>query len=50
VIENEQVNVSGKSSLRVLNFPTNDANNSILEPSIDLPLSHDECSTDLCDK
>jgi hypothetical protein len=50
VIEKEQVNVSGKSSLRVLNFPTNDANNSILEHSIDLPLSHDKCSTDLCDK
>jgi hypothetical protein len=34
----------------VLNFPTNDANNSIHEPSIDLHLSHGECSTDLCDK
>ena len=50
VTEKEQVNVSGKSSLDVLNFSSNDANNSILEPSIDLPLSHDECSIDLCDK
>ena len=34
----------------MLNLSTNDANNARLEPSIDLPLSHDECSTDLCDK
>ena len=34
----------------MLNFPSNDANNSILEPFINLPLSHDECSIDLCDK
>jgi hypothetical protein len=50
VTKKEQVNVSNKSSLDVLNFPTNDANNSIHKPSTDLPLSHDECSTDLCDK
>ena len=50
MIEKEQVNVSVKSSLDVLNFHINDANNSILKPSIVLPLSHDECSTDLCDK
>ena len=36
------------SSLDVLNCSTNDANNAILEPSIDLPLSHDECSTEVC--
>ena len=48
--EKEQINVLGKSSLDVLNFSTNDANNAILEPSIDLPLSHDECSTNPCDK
>ena len=34
----------------MLNFPSNNANNSIPEPSISLPLSHDECSIDLCDK
>ena len=34
----------------MLNLSTNDAKNARLEPSIDLPLSHDECSTDLCDK
>jgi hypothetical protein len=50
VTKKEQVNVSDKSSLVVLNFPTNDANNPILKPSIDLPLSHGKYSTDLCDK
>jgi hypothetical protein len=50
VTEKEQVNVSDKSSLVVMNFPTNDANNPILKPSFDLPLSYGECSTDLCDK
>jgi hypothetical protein len=50
VTEKEQVNVSDKSSLIVLNFSTNDANNPILKSSIGLPLSHGECSTDLCDK
>ena len=50
VTEKEQVNVSGKSSLDVLIFSTNDANNSILKSSIDLPLTHGECSTDLCDR
>jgi hypothetical protein len=50
VTEKEQVNVSDKNSLVVMNFPTNDANNPIPKPSIDLPLSHGECSTDLCDK
>ena len=33
----------------MLNLSTNDANNARLEPSIDLPLSHDECSTNVCD-
>jgi hypothetical protein len=33
-----------------MNFSTNDANNPIPKPSIDLPLSHGECYTDLCDK
>jgi hypothetical protein len=50
VTEKEQVNVSDKNSLVVMNFPTNDANNPIPKPSINLPLSHGECSTDLCDK
>ena len=30
--------------------PREKSHNSILEPSINLPLSHDECSIDLCDK
>jgi hypothetical protein len=50
VTKKEQVNISDKCSLDVLNFPTDDANNSIHKHSIDLPLSHGECSTDLCDK
>ena len=50
VIEKEQVIASGKSSLDVLNLTTNDANKAILEPSIDFPLSNDECFSDLCDK
>ena len=40
----------GKSSLDILNLSTVDANNVILELFIDLRLSHNECSTDLCDK
>ena len=50
VIEKEQVIASGKSSLDVLNLTTNDANKALLEPSIDFPLSNDECFIDLCDK
>ena len=34
----------------MLKFPTNDSNNAILEVCINLPLSHDKSSTNLCDK
>jgi hypothetical protein len=50
VTKKERVNISDKRSFVVLNFPTNDANNPILKPSIDLPLSHGKCSTHLYDK
>ena len=50
VIEKEQVIVSSKSSLDVLNLSTNDANKGTLEPSIGFPLSYDECFIDLYDK
>ena len=49
-IKKEQVIISGKSSLDVLNLSTNGTNKAILEPSIDFPLSDDECFIDLCDK
>jgi hypothetical protein len=39
VIEKEQVIISVKNSLGVLDLSINDA---ILEPSLDLPLSHDD--------
>jgi hypothetical protein len=47
--EQEQVNFSGKSSLDVLNLPSNDANNDILEPSLVLPLSQIEREHDTFD-
>jgi len=50
VIEKEQVIVSSKSSLDVLNLSTNYANKGTREPSIGFPLSNDECFIDLCDK
>ena len=49
VIEKEQVIASGKSSLDVLNLSTNDTNK-VLEPSIDISSSDDECFIDFCDK
>jgi len=53
VTEKEQVNISGKSSLDVLNCPSNDANNAILVPSLELPLSqvekeHDNFDLEQC--
>ena len=53
VTEKEQVNISGKSSLDVLNYPSNDANNAILVPSLELPLSqvekeHDNFDLEQC--
>ena len=50
VAEKEHINVSGNHSLDVLNLSTNDANKATLKPSIDFPLSDDECFIDLCDK
>ena len=49
VIEKEHAIVSGKSSLDVLNFSTNNTNK-VLEPSIDISSSDDECFIDFCDK
>jgi hypothetical protein len=50
VKEKEHVIVSGKSSLDMLNLPTIDANNAILEPSLDLPRSQVVFPIDCCDK
>ena len=49
MIEKEHAIVSGKSSLDVLNLSTNDTNK-VLEPSIDICSSDDECFIDFCDK
>jgi hypothetical protein len=48
--EKEHVIVSSKSSLDMLNLPTIDANNAILEPSLDLPRSQVVFPIDCCDK
>ena len=49
VIEKEHAIVSGKSSLDVLNLSTNDTNK-VLEPSIDISSSDDECFIDFVTK
>ena len=39
----EHINISGNQCLAVLNLTTIDANKATLEPSIDFPLTNDEC-------
>jgi hypothetical protein len=50
VIEKEQLNILGKSFLDVLKFPTINANNAVLEPTVDLPLPQNDRSALACDK
>ena len=52
VIENEHVIVSGKSPLDVLKLSTTQATieQHLVDPKSELALSHDEYSTDFCDK
>jgi hypothetical protein len=52
LIENEQVIVSGKSSLAVLKLSTTHAiiEQHLVDTNSELTLSHDKYSTDFCDK